>query len=69
MLLETDSPWLDPKSNDLVNRPWKIAESAKVIAKIKKIEPKDVLKQTSKNARKVFSIHKSVKLNIDVIDI
>lgn len=57
MLLETDSPWLDPDSpKTLTNRPWKIEKSAKVISEIKKISPKDVLRITSKNAVNFFKL-------------
>ena len=56
MLLETDSPWLDPASLELTNRPWKIAESAKVIAEIKDITAQEVLKKTEENAKKIFGL-------------
>ncbi|MFH0949097.1 MAG: TatD family hydrolase [Candidatus Aenigmatarchaeota archaeon] len=66
MLLETDSPWLDPKNEkthevrqspfDLTNRPWNIIESAKVIAEIKKISVDEILEQTENNARRVFDL-------------
>lgn len=56
MLLETDSPWLDPYSNEMKNRPWNILESAKVIANIKNISVEKVLEITTRNAKKVFGI-------------
>lgn len=57
ILLETDSPWLDPDSpKTLTNRPWKIEKSAKVIAKIKGVSEKEILKITEKNARELFNI-------------
>jgi len=56
MLLETDSPWLDPASLELTNRPWKIAESAKVIAEIKDITAQEVLRKTEDNAKRVFRL-------------
>ena len=56
MLLETDSPWLDPYSRDLVNRPWKIEESAEIIAKLHKTTKDKILVQTAKNVKKVFGI-------------
>ena len=58
MLLETDAPWMDPKSSELINRPWKIEQSANLISeKLQKQYTKDeILKQTENNARKVFKI-------------
>ncbi len=56
MLLETDSPWLDPESAELVNRPWKIEKSAEVLAKMHSMKKEDVLEKTAKNAKKVFNI-------------
>jgi len=56
MLLETDAPWLDPDSKDLVNRPWKIERSAEVIAGIKDTTKEDVLKQTEENAISSFRL-------------
>ncbi len=63
MLMETDSPWLDPDSSfgerKLENRPWKINKSAEVIEKIKGIPKEEILKITADNARKFFSIQMS----------
>jgi len=58
MLLETDSPWLDPdNTRSLTNRPWKIERSAEVIAKkIKKVSKELVIERTTKNAKMVFGI-------------
>lgn len=66
MLLETDSPWLDPElleTNkvrqspfEMTNRPWKIEKSAEVIATIKNITKEEILQKTEKNARKFFGI-------------
>lgn len=56
MLLETDAPWLDPESRELVNRPWKIHQSAELIAEIKSITSEEVVQKTEVNARKVFGI-------------
>ncbi len=56
MLLETDAPWLDPESNGLTNRPWKIEKSAEIIAKLKGVAKDEVLSATTENARKVFGI-------------
>lgn len=54
MLLETDAPWLDPDTRELVNRPWKIERSAEVIGEKKGISKEEVLRITSENARKFF---------------
>ncbi len=56
MLLETDSPWLDPFSKELNNKPWNIYESAKKIAEILDISEEDVLERTQNNAIKVFRL-------------
>ena len=54
MVLETDSPWADPESNELINRPWKIEKSAEIVAMIKKLPKNQVLEATEKNARRFF---------------
>jgi TatD DNase family protein len=56
MLLETDSPWLHPSSKELINRPWMIFESARVIAGIKGTTAEKILQQTTENAKKVFNL-------------
>ncbi|MEM7819865.1 MAG: TatD family hydrolase [Candidatus Aenigmatarchaeota archaeon] len=63
MLLETDSPWLDPEINqkttspfELTNRPWKIVESAKIISKIKNLPLEKILEQTTENAKRFFRL-------------
>ena len=56
MLLETDSPWLDPDSPELINRPWKIERSAEVIAELRNTTKEHVLRQTEQNARQFFGI-------------
>ena len=57
MLLETDSPWLDPDNpREMKNKPWKILNSAKVISQIKGISVDEVLEKTSENAKKFFKI-------------
>lgn len=65
MLLETDSPWLDPDKpahgarqavSGLTNRPWKIQQSAQLIAGIKDVTEEEVLQKTEENARKIFNI-------------
>ncbi|MBI2970983.1 MAG: TatD family hydrolase [Candidatus Aenigmarchaeota archaeon] len=57
MLLETDSPWLnpfDPKKPE--NRPWHIAESARVIGELHNLPPSEVLARTAANARRFFGL-------------
>lgn len=56
MLLETDAPWLDPESKELVNRPWKIEQSAEIIAKIKEKTKEEILKKTEDNAINFFRL-------------
>ncbi len=56
MFLETDAPWLDPDSRELINRPWKIERSAEIIAEKKGITKEEVLRVTTENARKFFGI-------------
>ena len=56
MLLETDSPWLDPDSRELKNRPWKIRQSAQLIAEIKQLSMDEVLRITEENAKRIFRI-------------
>lgn len=67
MLLETDSPWLDPDVktthgvrqavSELTNRPWKIDRSAEIIAQIKNITKEEILKTTTENAKKAFNLN------------
>lgn len=57
MLLETDSPWLDPDSpKTLTNKPWKIEKSARIISEIKKTSVEKVLEITTKNAIDFFDL-------------
>lgn len=56
MVLETDAPWLDPDSRELVNRPWKIEKSAEMIAGLKNVTKEEVLEMTMKNAKRFFKI-------------
>lgn len=56
MVLETDSPWLDPDSRELVNRPWKIERSAEVLSGLINIDKEEILRVTEKNARRFFRI-------------
>lgn len=57
LLLETDSPYLTPEPHrGKRNEPQNIKYVAKAIADIKNIEYKEVLKQTTENAKRQFSI-------------
>lgn len=56
MVLETDAPWQDPESRELVNRPWKIEQSAQVIAEIKDLPVEHVLVNTAQNAKTFFGL-------------
>ncbi len=56
MLLETDAPWLDPDSRDLVNRPWKIERSAEIIAQVKETTKEEIMQATTENAVKAFDL-------------
>ncbi len=67
MLLETDSPWLDPFSNELKNRPWNISFTADAIAKEKGILTEEVINATTKNAIKVFKLKNLRKVGLDWI--
>ena len=54
LLLETDSPFLDP--NKEKNFPWNIKLSAKKIAKINNTTKEEVLENAKKNAVKLFDL-------------
>ena len=57
ILLETDCPYLAPEPHRGKKcEPWMIKFTAQKIAKIKKISFNKVIKQTDKNAEKLFSI-------------
>jgi len=56
MLLETDAPWLDPDSRELINRPWKIERSAEIIAEKLGVSKDEVLRKTEENAKRFFGI-------------
>jgi len=55
ILLETDSPYMRITSN-MMTRPWHVLISAAVIAVAKEMEILEVIKVTTKNAKKLFSI-------------
>ncbi len=54
MLVETDSPFLTPKTGR--NEPAYVLESVKLIARIKGVAPADVARATTRNARKIFNL-------------
>ncbi len=61
LLLETDSPWLDPDgqpgSRELTNRPWKIERSAQVLADVLNISKEGILETTAENAKRFFGMN------------
>ncbi|AKB16895.1 TatD family hydrolase [Methanosarcina sp. WWM596] len=54
LLLETDSPFLSPRKGR--NEPAYIADSIPVVAQVKEMEPAEIARDTTENARKVFGI-------------
>jgi TatD DNase family protein len=54
MLLETDAPFLDPERKR--NVPWNIELSAGKIAELRGIEKEEIIKKTTANAKRVFSL-------------
>ncbi|WP_440946454.1 TatD family hydrolase [Methanosarcina sp. T3] len=54
LLLETDSPFLSPRKGR--NEPAYIADSIPVVAQLKKMEPAEIAKIVTENARRVFGI-------------
>lgn len=61
LVLETDSPWLDPDSqpgsHELTNKPWKIEKSAEVLSEILKIPKEGILEKTEENAKRFFGMN------------
>ncbi len=55
LMLETDSPVLAPLPN-MINEPMNVLISAYVVAVIKGMDPKEVIDQTTRNAREFFKI-------------
>ncbi len=55
LMLETDSPVLAPLPN-IINEPLNVFVSAYVVAVIKDMDPREVIDQTTKNAREFFNI-------------
>ncbi len=57
LLLETDSPWLDPENpKQLTNRPWKVFFSAQKVAQIKRVSLEEIIEITTDNAKKFFNL-------------
>lgn len=54
LLLETDSPFLSPRKGR--NEPAFVADSVPIIAQLKDMEPAEIAKSTTENARRVFNI-------------
>lgn len=55
MLTETDSPYLSPVKGEY-NQPLNIRKTIERIERTKKIEFKEIEKQTEKNAIKVYNL-------------
>lgn len=57
MLIETDCPWLAPQSvRGKRNEPSYLPKIAQKIADLKQISIKEIAEETTKNAKKIFSI-------------
>ena len=57
LLIETDAPYLAPQSHrGKINEPSYIQETAEMIAKVKGIDVKEVIEQTTINAKNLFKI-------------
>ena len=54
LLLETDSPFLSPRKGR--NEPAFIVDSVPVVAQLKDMEPAEIAKSTTENARRAFNI-------------
>jgi TatD DNase family protein len=54
LLLETDSPFLSPRKGR--NEPAFIADSVPVVAQLKDMDPAEIAKSTTENARRAFNI-------------
>jgi TatD DNase family protein len=54
LLLETDSPFLSPRKGR--NEPAFIKDSIPVVAQLKEIEPEELAKAATENARRVFKL-------------
>lgn len=54
LLIETDSPFLSPRGNR--NEPSFILDSVRLLARIRGIEPAEVARTTTENARRIFGL-------------
>lgn len=54
LILETDSPFLSPRKGR--NEPAFIVDSVPVVAQLKDMEPAEIAKSTTENARRAFNI-------------
>ena len=54
--LETDSPWLDPFSKELKNKPWNIKYTAQKMAELRGLEKEEILKMAERNAKEIFKL-------------
>lgn len=54
LILETDSPFLSPRKGR--NEPAFIVDSVPVVAQLKNMEPAEIAKSTTENARRAFNI-------------
>lgn len=54
LLLETDSPFLSPRKGR--NEPAFIVDSVPIVAQLKDMEPAEIAKSTTENARRAFNI-------------
>lgn len=54
LLLETDSPYLSSRKGR--NEPAFIVDSVPVVARLNDVEPEEIAKQTTENARRIFNI-------------
>ncbi len=54
LLVETDSPFLSPRHGR--NEPSYVLDSVRLIAKIRGMEPKEIVQLTSENTRRIFGL-------------
>jgi TatD DNase family protein len=54
LLVETDSPFLSPRKGR--NEPAFVLDSVRLIARIRGMEPQEVARMTSENAKKIYNI-------------
>ncbi|MCS7123719.1 MAG: TatD family hydrolase [Candidatus Aenigmarchaeota archaeon] len=59
IMTETDSPWNNPNNRNLRNIPLNVKFVCEKIADIKKIDLKEVIEKTSKNAIEFFDLNES----------